>query len=381
MLVPLLRFADMTSARPLPWWTARLRRLPPRHKGGEEEEGWRCWRAAATSGDGKDVGRTHTHTQAHKTSGSFAVQPWKNGDRLAGGSDPFERFPSGANASACLCLCVFKRSRYLTKHPYLDIWRIVYPQLVPCISESNNRRNLALSSQNLSSWSAQRNIFKTMPLKWRWQVRQPRQLGFQRANAQPDASLKQMPALVWREEKKNLEFSRRPGASDATRRLIGIKCGEKAALPPAPCSPIALFFWGGRLRRSRNQPWEMCAISADKYQWLAPGFRLLLTGSHCLSGFTQMETILSQHSHKNQSGVSVFFPSSFSSSASPPLSSLLPSAGFLFIVGRQWWAFSLFYWCGDNTFICLQDPFFLLRRLLRATAAAAAADFTFHNTL
>lgn len=42
----------------------------------------------------------------------------------------------------------------------------------------------------------------------------------------------------------------------------------------------------------------------------------------------------------------------------PPLSSLLPSAGFLFIVGRHWWAFSLFYWCGDNTFICLQDSFF-----------------------
>lgn len=52
----------------------------------------------------------------------------------------------------------------------------------------------------------------------------------------------------------------------------------------------------------------MCAILHDKYQWFAPGFRLLLTGSHCLSWFTQMETILSQHSHKNQSGLLLVSP-------------------------------------------------------------------------
>lgn len=73
----------------------------------------------------------------------------------------------------------------------------------------------------------------------------------------------------------------------------------------------------------------MCAISADKYQWLAPGFRLLLTGSHCLSGFTQMETILSQHSHKNQSGallVSFFF---FLLLLPSPLFSLLLASSLL----------------------------------------------------
>lgn len=45
----------------------------------------------------------------------------------------------------------------------------------------------------------------------------------------------------------------------------------------------------------------MCAILHDKYQRFAPGFRLWLTGSHCLSWFTQMEPTLSQHSHKNHS--------------------------------------------------------------------------------
>lgn len=91
----------------------------------------------------------------------------------------------------------------------------------------------------------------------------------------------------------------------------------------------------------------MCAILPDKYQWLAPGFRLLLTGSHCLSGFTQMETILSQHSHKNQSGLFSFLSLSLSSfffSSSLPLHCGETAVGL----------FS-FYWSGDNTFICLQD--------------------------
>lgn len=81
----------------------------------------------------------------------------------------------------------------------------------------------------------------------------------------------------------------------------------------------------------------MCAILHDKYQWLAPGCRLLLTGSHCLSGFTQMETILSQHSHKNQSGLFSFFLLSL------PFS-LCADSGGAFLLQRV----------GDNTFICLQ---------------------------
>lgn len=68
----------------------------------------------------------------------------------------------------------------------------------------------------------------------------------------------------------------------------------------------------------------MCAILHDKYQWFAPGFRLWLTGSHCLSRFTQMETILSQRSHKNQPG-----PCSFCFSH------------LLFIVCRQRWTFTV----------------------------------------
>lgn len=79
----------------------------------------------------------------------------------------------------------------------------------------------------------------------------------------------------------------------------------------------------------------MCAILHDKYQWFAPGFRLLLTGSHCLSWFTQMETILSQHSHKNQSGL------------------LFSFASFSLYADRQ--GLYSFYWAEDNTFICLQD--------------------------
>lgn len=81
----------------------------------------------------------------------------------------------------------------------------------------------------------------------------------------------------------------------------------------------------------------MCAILHDKYQWLAPGCRLLLTGSPCLSGFTQMETILSQHSHKNQSGPFSFFLLSL------PFS-LCADSGGAFLLQRV----------GDNTFICLQ---------------------------
>lgn len=81
----------------------------------------------------------------------------------------------------------------------------------------------------------------------------------------------------------------------------------------------------------------MCAILHDKYQWLAPGFRLWLTGSDCLSWFTQMETILSQHSHKNQSEP-FFFPPPFSLHCVQTLSELLRCERL-----------------GHGTFICLQD--------------------------
>lgn len=104
----------------------------------------------------------------------------------------------------------------------------------------------------------------------------------------------------------------------------------------------------------------MCAILPDKYQWLAPGFRLLLTGSHCLSGFTQMETILSQHSHKNQSGaLLVFF--FFSPRPLPPLLSS-PFCWLPLYCGETVVGLFSFYWCGDNTFICLQDLFFFFLR-------------------
>lgn len=87
----------------------------------------------------------------------------------------------------------------------------------------------------------------------------------------------------------------------------------------------------------------MCAILHDKYQWFAPGFRLWLTGSHGLSRFTQMETILSQRSHKNQSG-------SFSFCFSH----------LLFIVCRQWRSFTVLLGGRQHLYLfagCLWDNF------------------------
>lgn len=77
---------------------------------------------------------THTHTQAHKTSGCLVVQLWKNGDGLAEGSDPLKKIPKVTNAPACL--------RCLTNDPHLEILRTVYSKLVLCnlyrlISDSN----------------------------------------------------------------------------------------------------------------------------------------------------------------------------------------------------------------------------------------------------
>lgn len=122
-LVLLLWLADMTSARPLPWWTARLQHLLPRHKGGEEEEGWRCWRAAATSGEGKKLGHTHTH----KTSGAALENWWQTCKRFRS----IEKIPKWCKRfSVSVFVCVFKHSHYPTKDPHLDILRIVYSKLV-----------------------------------------------------------------------------------------------------------------------------------------------------------------------------------------------------------------------------------------------------------
>lgn len=140
------------------------------------------------------------------------------------------------------------------------------------------------------------------------------------------------------------------------------KVRRESGLTSCCVAQISVFFGGTAAEQELTL--GMCAILPDKYQWLAPGFRLLLTGSHCLSGFTQMETILSQHSHKNQSGaLLVFCFFSFPPPTPLPPSPLLSSPfGWLpLYCGETVVGLFSFYWCGDNTFICLQDLFSFLR--------------------
>lgn len=180
-----------------------------------------------------------------------------------------------------------------------------------------------------------------------------------------------MPALVWWEKAGfQVEGPSLPTLLQDLKKVWG-EIGPYLLC----CGSNARVFWGGRLWQSRNQPWE-CVPS-----WLI-NISDSLQASDCYSqevtvwvGLHRWRPFLVNIHIKISLGallVSFLPPSPHSSSL------LIP----LVYCGETLVGLFSFYWCGDNTFICLQDSFFFFFcERSHPLATAADDDFTFHNAL